>query len=67
MANEDELKGKLKEGVGKVTGDDSKELEGKAQGFFGKAKDAVENAVDDAAEKVNDVVDKFKDKDKDKK
>lgn len=34
MANSDEVKGKIKETVGKVTEDDSKELEGKAQGAF---------------------------------
>ncbi len=66
MANKDEVKGKVKEGLGKVTGDDSKELEGKTQGLFGKAKEAVEDTVDSAAEKINEGIDKLKDKRKEK-
>lgn len=35
----DEVVGKAKEVEGKVTGDDLRETEGKAQGLLGKAKD----------------------------
>ncbi|MGR8809830.1 CsbD family protein, partial [Leuconostoc citreum] len=32
----DQVAGKAKEAEGKITGDESKEAEGKAQGFLGK-------------------------------
>lgn len=43
----EELKGSVKEGVGKVTNDHSLEAEGKAEKWSGKAKGAVDDAVDD--------------------
>lgn len=57
MTDKDELKGKVKEGVGKVTGDDSKELEGKVQSKFGEAKDAIKDKADEVASKINDKLD----------
>ena len=38
MTNKDELKGKITETKGKVTGDESEELKGKLQQEYGKAK-----------------------------
>jgi len=40
----DKIAGKAKEVEGKVTGDKQREAEGKAQGVFGKVKDAVTDA-----------------------
>ena len=36
----DQVAGKAKEVEGKVTGDETREVEGKVQGLLGKAKDA---------------------------
>lgn len=49
----DEVVGKAKEVEGKVTGDDLRETEGKAQGLLGKAKDAASDVVDDIKEKFD--------------
>lgn len=53
----DQAKGKIKEGIGKATGDAKLEGEGKADQVAGKvkntiggAKDAVKEAVDEATE-----------------
>lgn len=62
MVNKDELKGKANETIGKVTGDESKELKGKAQGIFGKAKDKIEDGIEAVEEKAEDVIDKLKHK-----
>ena len=43
----EELKGAVKEGVGKVTNNHSLEAEGKTEKWAGKAKGAVDDAVDD--------------------
>jgi uncharacterized protein YjbJ (UPF0337 family) len=43
----EELKGAVKEGVGKVTNNHSLEAEGKAEKWAGKAKGAVDDVVDD--------------------
>ena len=43
----EELKGSIKQGVGKLTNNDSLEAEGKAEKWAGKAKGAVDEAVDD--------------------
>jgi uncharacterized protein YjbJ (UPF0337 family) len=42
----DKLKGKLKEGVGKATDDESLEREGQLDQAKGKAKDALEHGKD---------------------
>jgi uncharacterized protein YjbJ (UPF0337 family) len=43
----EELKGTVKEGVGKLTSNHSLEAEGKAEKWAGKAKGAVDEAVND--------------------
>lgn len=49
----DKVVGKAKEVEGSVTGDTAREVEGKAQGLFGKIKDKVEDAVEDVKEKFD--------------
>jgi uncharacterized protein YjbJ (UPF0337 family) len=46
MGLEDDVKGKAKEAEGKVTGDSSREAEGKLDQAKGKAKDAVDDVKD---------------------
>lgn len=46
MPHPDEAKGKVKEGAGKVSGDESLEREGKMDQAKGKAKDAVDKVKD---------------------
>jgi len=43
----EELKGSVKEGWGKLTGNRTLEAKGKAEKWAGKAKGAVDEAVDD--------------------
>ena len=64
----DQVKGKVKEAVGSLTGDKDLESEGKAdrrageaKEKVGKAKDKVEDVIDTAKDKVEDVIDKTKD------
>ena len=57
----DKAEGKLKEGEGKLTGDDELEKEGQAQDAWGKTKDKADDAWDstkDAAESAKESVDK---------
>ncbi|AOF49375.1 hypothetical protein [Tetragenococcus halophilus] len=63
--NKDDLKGKFTEAKGKVTGDSTEELKGKAQQGLGKAKDKAQEAADKAADKVNEQVDEKKDESQD--
>ncbi|KRN61063.1 hypothetical protein IV83_GL001126 [Pediococcus inopinatus] len=56
----DKTIGKAKEMAGKVTGDDSKELEGKTQKEAGKLKDKKADLKDKAAKKVNEATDRDK-------
>jgi uncharacterized protein YjbJ (UPF0337 family) len=42
----EELKGTVKEGLGKLTDNEKLEAEGKAEKWAGKAKGAVDDAVD---------------------
>jgi uncharacterized protein YjbJ (UPF0337 family) len=44
----DQVEGTIKEQTGKLTGDDSKELEGKAEKHKGEAKDAISGKLNDA-------------------
>jgi uncharacterized protein YjbJ (UPF0337 family) len=53
--NTDDIKGKLKETGGELTGDESLANEGRADQAKGKVKDAAED-VKDAAENVRDAV-----------
>ena len=54
----DEIKGSVKEGLGKLTGDKSLESEGLAEQVVSKVKEAAE----DAKEAVEGVIDNVKDK-----
>ena len=47
----DQVAGKAKEVEGKVTGDETREVEGKVQGLLGKA--AAEDVVEDIKEKFD--------------
>lgn len=58
MPNSDELKGRVKEAAGDLTGDEDLEREGKADRAAGKAKELLE----EAKEKVEDLVDGIRDK-----
>jgi uncharacterized protein YjbJ (UPF0337 family) len=49
-----QIKGAIKEGIGKVTGDTKTQAEGAAEKTAGK----VQNAVGGAADKVRDAADK---------
>ena len=42
--DEDRIEGKVKEGEGKLTGDEELEKEGQAQDSWGKAKDNADDA-----------------------
>jgi uncharacterized protein YjbJ (UPF0337 family) len=46
MANEDQTKGKLKKGAGKLTGDDQMQAEGRQQETKGNVKQKAEDAKD---------------------
>ena len=54
----DKVIGKTKEGVGRVTGSQETELEGKLQYQKGDLKDKVNNNKENIAEKINDTLDK---------
>ena len=56
-AKNDQVKGKVKEAAGSLTGDEGLEAEGKADRRAGEAKEKLDHAKD----KVNDVIDKAKD------
>jgi uncharacterized protein YjbJ (UPF0337 family) len=51
-ANTDDLKGRVKEAAGDLTGDEGLQREGKVD----QAAGAVKDKLDDAADKVKDVV-----------
>ena len=57
MSNPDEMKGRVKEAAGDLTGDKDLQREGQVDQATGKVKDAI----DDAADKVKDVVDRDND------
>ena len=52
----DRIEGKAKEVEGKITDDESREAEGKAQGAWGETKDKVDDAWEGAKDKVGDVL-----------
>lgn len=59
VVDEDRIEGKVKEGTGKLTGDEELEKEGQAQDAWGKAKDKADDAkdeADDAWESTKDAV-----------
>lgn len=49
----DELKGRVKEAAGALSGDDKLKREGKADQFVGKVKQNVEKVVDKVKDAVN--------------
>lgn len=51
----DQVTGKVKEVTGELTDNQKLEAEGKAEGLFGKAKEALADAKDKASEKLADV------------
>jgi uncharacterized protein YjbJ (UPF0337 family) len=64
----DQVKGKVKEAVGGLTGDKDLESEGKADRRAGEAKekvadakDKIEEVIEKAEDKVEEVIDKGKD------
>ena len=59
MADYDEVEGKIKEEAGDLTGDESLEREGQAQGAWGEAKDKAGDAMDEAKDKAEDVKDRL--------
>ncbi len=60
-SSSDEVKGKAKEAVGAVTGDDKLEAEGKADRIGADAKEKVEEMLHKVEEKASEVIDKVKD------
>jgi uncharacterized protein YjbJ (UPF0337 family) len=52
----DRIEGKAKEYEGKLTGDESREAEGRVQGKWGEAKDKADDLWEDAKDKVGEVV-----------
>ncbi|MBA2741432.1 MAG: CsbD family protein [Actinobacteria bacterium] len=54
---QDRIEGKAKEVEGKITGDESREAEGKTQSTWGEAKDKADDAWEDVKDKVGDMVD----------
>lgn len=64
MVNKDQVEGRLKEGWGKLTGNEKEELKGKAQKAFGDTKKKGKETVDDAVGKVNEYMDEKENKHK---
>ena len=58
MENADQVKGRIKEAAGDLTGDDDLKREGKTD----RAAGHVKEAIDDAKEKVESTVDAVKDR-----
>ena len=56
----DEIKGSVKEGLGKLTGDKSLEGEGLAEQVVSKVKEAAEDAKEAVEGVINNVKDKLK-------
>ena len=52
----DRIEGKAKEVEGKLTDDESREAEGKAQGKWGELKDKADDAWEDAKDKAGELV-----------
>ena len=56
----DEIRGSVKEGLGKLTGDNSLEAEGLAEQVVSKVKEAAEDAKDAVEGVIDSVKDKLK-------
>ena len=52
----DRIEGKAKEYEGKLTGDESREAEGRVQEKWGETKDKADDLWEDAKDKVGEVV-----------
>ena len=53
MENTDEVKGRVKEAAGDLTGDKDMQREGKVDQASGKAKGAIDDAADKAKDALN--------------
>jgi uncharacterized protein YjbJ (UPF0337 family) len=53
--NSDQFKGKLKEAVGDVTGDENLQKAGEADQLAGDAKEVVQNVADKAEDAIDDI------------
>ncbi|WP_337366079.1 CsbD family protein [Phascolarctobacterium sp.] len=53
----DKAEGEIKENVGKVTGDQELELEGKIKKKVSEVKDKITEVKDEVLEKINDKID----------
>ena len=58
----DRIEGKAKELEGKVTGDESREAEGRAQGKLGETKEKADGAWEDLKDKVGEMFNKREEK-----
>ncbi|MDQ3380501.1 MAG: CsbD family protein [Actinomycetota bacterium] len=58
----DRIEGEAKEVEGEITGDESREAEGKAQSAWGETKDTADDAWDGAKDKADDAWEGVKDK-----
>ena len=52
----DRVEGKAKEVEGKVTGDESREAEGRVQGAWGELKDKTDDAWEGTKDKAGDLI-----------
>ena len=57
--DDDRIEGTAKEAEGKLTGDESREQEGRAQEKWGKTKDEAGDAWDETKDKAEDAKDKL--------
>jgi uncharacterized protein YjbJ (UPF0337 family) len=60
MTNSDDVKGRIKEAAGDVTGDKDLQNEGKTDQAAGNIKEKAGNAVDAVKDKIDDVLHKDK-------
>ena len=58
----DRIEGKAKEIEGKVTGDESREAEGRAQGKWGETKEKADGAWEGVKDKVGEMFNKREEK-----
>jgi uncharacterized protein YjbJ (UPF0337 family) len=63
--DKDRVEGKAKELEGKVTDDESREAEGRAQGKWGEAKEKADDAWEDVKDKVGEAVNEREDREED--
>lgn len=56
----DEIKGRVKQAAGDLTGDDELHEEGEVDEFAGKAKAKVDDVAEKVSEKIDGLVDRFR-------